>query len=328
MSIHIKLISSFLVVVLSVSFIGCAAKTIYSGTPATELTDEQLVEELHSTLQGLGVAVNRTQYLMAVRPEPAYVLTSSTTSFSGILNANYNSYSMPVGYGVSTSGTVSGNVHGSSSTQYYYTDVNAGERIGNTIATLINQAKEEAYRKRGKEVWAEYQRRVQVRRTQIEQSIEEFFLANPALDSRRLLVAAVAPWAAAEGHTDSLQILERSKEIIENLSRGSGLSGKWYGILSQTTINNQGQEVSFNNFIQIDLEESAGKITGNGKLGSNEIIEMSGQVNEQKITGVVANITSAINVLFSGIATNSQITAEYVGSGAGQRMNGTVVLLR
>src|SRR5207245_4308159 len=109
-------------------------------------------------VQGLGMAINRTQYLMAVRPEPAYVLTSSTATFSGVLNANYNAFSMPIGYGASTYGNITGSTYGASSTQYHYTDVNAGARLGNAIATTTSQAREAAYRNRGQEAWTDLQR--------------------------------------------------------------------------------------------------------------------------------------------------------------------------
>jgi hypothetical protein len=328
MRMQTELVRMFLTVALVTSFAGCAAQTKYRGISVANLSDEQLVEELVSAVQGLGMTINRTQYLMAVRPEPAYVLTSSTSTFSGVLNANYNTFSMPVGYGTSTYGNIIGSTYDVSSTQYYYTDVNAGARLGNAIATAISQAQETAYRNRGQEVWSEFQRRVETRRAATERLIQEFFSAHPDLESRRLLVAAVAPWAAAEGSTDGLQTLERSRKIIEGLSRGPGLSGTWYGMLSQTTRTDQDQEVAFNAFMRIKLVEDQGRLVGKGELGSGEVIELNGRVNGQQIRGAVANTTSAINVSFSGIAASSQITAEYEGIGVGQRLTGTVVLLR
>lgn len=328
MRIRLKLVHILLTVAFVTSLAGCVAQTTYHGTPVALLSDEQLIEELRSAVQGLGVTINETQYLMAARPEPAYVLTSSTTTFSGTLNARYNAFTMPVGYGASTYGSLTGNVYGASSTQYHYTDVNAGARLGNAIATAISQAREAAYRKRGQEAWTEFQHRVETRRAQTEQLIQEFFSAHPGLRSRRLLVAAVAPWAAAEGYTDGRQTLERSREIIEGLVRGPSLAGTWYGILSQTTRTDHGPAVAFNQFLQIDLVEDDGRLIGTGKLGSGEVIELNGRVHGQQITGAVANTTSAINVSFIGITASSQITAEYAGSGAGQRLTGTVVFLR
>src|SRR5215510_15534686 len=102
MSLQLKLACLLLTVALVASLAGCAAQTPYREIPVASLSDEQLVNELVSAVQGLGVAINYTQYLMTVRPEPAYVLTSSTTTFTGSLNAQYNAYTMPVGYGVST----------------------------------------------------------------------------------------------------------------------------------------------------------------------------------------------------------------------------------
>ena len=80
--------------------------------------------------------------------------------------------------------------------------------------------------------------------------------------------------------------------------------------------------------MRIDMLEADGKLTGKGKLGSGDLVEMNGRTDEQRVTGAVANVTSAINVSFSGIATESQVTAEFEGSGVGQRLTGTVVLLR
>src|SRR5438093_13030564 len=87
-------------------FVSCGANALYRGVAVTSLSDEQLVGELVSAAQGLGVEVNRTMYLMAVRPEPAYVLTSSTTTFSGSANATYNAYVMSTRYRATAYGQV------------------------------------------------------------------------------------------------------------------------------------------------------------------------------------------------------------------------------
>lgn len=273
---------------------------------------------------------NRTMFLMAVRPEPAYVLTSSTTSFSGSVNATVNAYSMPVGYGVATYGQARGTVSGVGTTQYNYTDVNAGARLGNALALAISRSRQESYRKRGLEVWEEYQSRVERRRQETEQLISHFFEENPELKQRPLLVAAVAPWAAASGSGDGAETLERTKEIIEGLPQGNeGLSGTWYGAISQVTQLDQGETVAFSQFARMTLVEAEdGTVTGEGMLGTGELLEFEGRVEGQQLRAAVANTTSAINVTLSGIATTSQITAEYEGYGAGQRLTGTAVLVR
>lgn len=59
--------------VLSIAlYSSCAANTTYRGLPVSSLTDDQLLAELQSAATGFGIQFDRTMYLMAVRPEPAY----------------------------------------------------------------------------------------------------------------------------------------------------------------------------------------------------------------------------------------------------------------
>src|SRR5439155_5311152 len=122
----------------------------------TALSDEELVAELLSAAKGYGIQLNRGMYLMAVRPEPAYVLTSSTTTFTGSVNATYNAYAMPVGYGVALSGSSSGTVSGTAVTQYQYTDANAAARLGNSIASASGRARQSACCQRARRRQADY----------------------------------------------------------------------------------------------------------------------------------------------------------------------------
>lgn len=306
----------------------CAARTVYQGIPVDSLSDEQLVEELESAARGFGIEFNRTMYLMAVRPEPAYVMTSSTTNVVGSASATYNAYAMPVGYGLSVRGSASGTVSGVATTRYQYTDVTAAARLGNAIATAISRSRREAYRRRGLEVLEEYQRRVTARRLEAERTIEDFFNRNPSLQDRRTLVAAVAPWAAAEGQSDDQATLQRTKELIEALPRGEGLEGTWYGAFSQTTTTEQGEVFAFSEFVRVSLEQDGDSLSGSGVLGTGEKIELVGRLEEQEITMSVANTTSAINSRLTGIVAPNQITGEFTGFGSGIRLEGTFTLLR
>ncbi len=116
MKIPLKPAHILLTVIAVLGIEGCAAHTPYRETPVVSLSDEQLIQELASAVQGMGIAINRAQYLMAVHPEPAYVLTSSTTTFSGTMHAQYSTYTMPIGYGTTTYGTASGSVSGAANT--------------------------------------------------------------------------------------------------------------------------------------------------------------------------------------------------------------------
>jgi hypothetical protein len=314
--------------VLLAAGVSCAANTMYRGIPVATLTDEQLVQELQSAAEGYGVALNRSMYLMAIRPEPAYVLTSSTTNLVASANANYNAYVMPNGYGATVTGSAYGTMNGTATTQYQYTDVNASARLGNEIASAITRSRQRAYRQRAMDVLEEFQRRVAERRIQAEQMIREFFARNPDLQARRPLVAVVAPWAAAEGMTDGRAILERTRQLIAELPRGDGLSGRWYGAFTQTNTGPQGQTFSFSQFVRVDFRQQGSSLNGTGSLGSGERIEVSGRVDQQQISAVVANITSAINTRMTALATSSQITGSFTGSAAGGSMQGTFTLVR
>jgi len=319
---------TFLIAILLAGSFACAANTVYHGVPVGQLSDTQLVEELYSAAKGYGVELNRSAYLMAVRPEPAYVLTSSSTAMVGSVNATYNAYTMPTGYGTSTYGSVSGVASGTANTSYHYTDANAMAELGNSIAAAISRSKREKYRRRALEVLKEYNRRVTERRAATERVIVNFFEDNPELENRRTLVAAVAPWAAAESGTTARATLNGTKEIIDSLPRGDGVTGDWYGAFSQTTTTANGQVYAFNEFVRLTLDQTGNAFTGTGELGSGEKLELSGTVNGSRITAEVANTTSAINVTMSGIDTPDQITGEFSGFGAGTRMKGTFTLLR
>ena len=313
---------------LSLTLGSCAANTIYRGVAVTALSDEELVTELLSAAKGYGIQLNRGMYLMAVRPEPAYVLTRSTATFTGSVNATYNAYAMPVGYGVALTGSSSGSVSGTAVTQYQYTDANAAARLGNSIAMAISRSRQNAYRRRALEVLAEYDKRVATRRQETEIIIQHFFSQNPYLQNRRLLVAAVAPWAASGGPQDGRAILQTTKEIIDSLPHGQGLNGKWYGTFAQTSITPQGEVFAFSQFVRLDLQQSGDSLRGQGILGTGEVIDLFGEVRQRSITAMVANTTSAINVTLTATAAPTQITGSFTGSGTGVRMEGTFTLLR
>lgn len=307
----------------------CAANTPYRGVPVADLSDDELITELQAAVQGFGIQLNRTMYLMAVRPEPAYVLTSSTTTFTGSASATYNAYAMPVGYGVAVTGTTSGVVSGVANTQYRYTDVNATARLGNSIAVAISRSRQSAYRRRALDILAEYDRRVAARRQETQFVIDSFFASNQDLQPRRQLVAAVAPWAAASSDaTNGRTILSETKKIIDGLPRGEGLAGRWYGTFAQTSTSPQGETIAFSQFVRLDLRQRGDSLLGSGALGTGEVVELNGVLHDSRITAMVANTTSAINVSLSALAAPTQITGSFAGSGTGQTIQGTFTLLR
>ena len=60
---------------------GCAT-TAFGDVPAPRLTDEQLVLELEAAAAGVGVQINRAEYLIATRPDPAFSSWANRRSIS------------------------------------------------------------------------------------------------------------------------------------------------------------------------------------------------------------------------------------------------------
>jgi hypothetical protein len=213
-------------------------------------------------------------------------------------------------------------------TRYEYTDLNGNERLANAIATAVSQSRHEAYRRRALDVIGEYNRRVATRRAETELTIQEFYEQNPELRSRAALVTAVAPWAAAEGGTGGRATLERTKAIIDSLTRGNGLTSTWYGTFAQTTTSPRGETTSFSEFVRVEMKQVGSSLTGRGMLGSGEVIELRGQVSGESLTATVSNTTSGINTRMTALAAPSQVTGTFSGVGAGMRMEGAFTLVR
>lgn len=173
--------------VSSILCLSACVTTPHQGVHVGELSDEQLIAELDAAARGVGVAINRVEYLIATRPDPAYVLSSSSTNFFGSFNATTSAYAMPAGY--RTHGSYSGMSH----TQYYYTDVNALARSMNGIGQAIVKSQRVAYEKRGLEVLAEIRSRTAIRRAEMENLLREFGKGERARSAVSITQIAVWP---------------------------------------------------------------------------------------------------------------------------------------
>jgi hypothetical protein len=293
------------------------------------MTDVQLVEEFQDVCRGLGRSINAVAILIATRPQPAYVLSSSTTNFYGTIHASASVYSMPSATGRAWYGSATGTISGTATTQYHYADKNATARTVNEISTAIHAKRISRYKARGTEVLAEVQRRIDERRLAVEADIKRFFTAHPDLEARRPLFAAVVPWIVpASNDQGGPSILEAARARIESMTRGEGMSGQWYGLFSQETRLSNGETVAFNSFVRLDLVQSGDSVRGKGELGSGEVIDFQATLLQGELKGVVANTTSAINSKVAGIVAENQVTASFTGVGVGQELKGTAILLR
>jgi hypothetical protein len=318
-------ISRFLSISFLVGFLlGCSItkETIYGDIPVPNLSDEQLLQEMESIYLSLGQKFNKAAFLMAIMPDPAYVLTSSYTTFSGVYSVNMASYTMPRGYRTYGSGTF----FGSGITQYQYTDANATIRAIILIAQLVNESKIRQLQERGYSIVVEFRRRVEEKWRKMEMAIEQFFVMNPDLRERKTLLAAILPWVASEKTFKSdNEMLEYAANIVRELRTSKNYT--WFGTFSQIDRLPDGTTVAGSNYIKVNTRIVGNVLTGRGILGSGEVVSLQANIKDGKWRGVVTNETMGVSFECQGTITDTEFTASYWGSAWGRYLQGTVVLL-
>jgi hypothetical protein len=243
----IKVCQFILICYLIGSLLGCSitSETIYGDIPVPNLSDEQLIQEMESIYLSLGQKFNKAEFLMAIMPDPAYVLTSSYTTFSGVYSVNMTTYTMPNGYG-------SGMFSGSGMTHYQYTDANAAIRGLILIAQLVNESKIRQLQERGYNIVVEFRRRTEEKRKNVEMEIEQFFVRNPDLREKKTLLAAILPWVASEKTFKSnTEMLDYAGNIARGLRTSKNLLTTWYGTFSQIDRFQDGTTQAWSNFITV-----------------------------------------------------------------------------
>ncbi len=320
-----KIIGIFLSILFLIgSLLGCSIKkeTLYGDIPIQNLSDDQLIQELENIYIALGRRFNKAEFLMAMKPDPAYVLTSSYTTFSGTYSVNMTTYTMPYGYG-------SGWFTGSGITQYQYTDANASIRGLILIAQLVNESKIRRLQERSHEIVVEFRKRAEEKRKNIEMEIEQFFVRNPDLRSKKTLLAAVLPWIASEKTFRSdTEMLDYAGRLIRALRTSEKLKHRWYGTFSQINRFKDGKTQAFSNFVVVDLRVIGNVLMGNGVLGTGEIVFLQANIKDGKWKGVVTNETAGVSFECEGVMTDTEFTAAYKGYALGKYLEGTAVLLR
>jgi hypothetical protein len=278
---------------LSISFLigfllGCSItkETIYGEIPVPNLSDEQLIQEMESIYLSLGQKFNKAAFLMAIMPDPAYVLTSSYTTFSGVYSVNRASYTMPRGYRTYGSGTFAG----SAITQYQYTDANATIRAIILIAQLVNESKIRQLQERGYSIIVEFRRRAEEKWKKMEMAIEQFFVMNPEFKERKTLLAAILPWVASEKTFESgTEMLEYAANIIRELRTSKNYT--WFGTLSNINRFPNGTTEAGSEYIKVNTRIVGNVLTGRGILGSGEVVSLQANLKDRKWKGVVTNET-------------------------------------
>ena len=317
-------IGLFLVISFLIGFLlGCSIKseTLYGNISVPNLPDEQLIQEMESIYISLGQKFNKAEFLMAIMPDPAYVLTSSYTTFSGVYSVNMTTYTMPNGYG-------SGMFSGSGMTHYQYTDANAGIRGLILIAQLVNESKIRQLQERGYNIVVEFRRRTEEKRKNVEMEIEQFFVRNPDLREKKTLLAAILPWVASEKTFKSnTEMLDYAGNIARGLRTSKNLLTTWYGTFSQIDRFQDGTTQAGSNFITVNTQIVGNVLTGRGTLGSGEEVSLQANIKGGTWKGVVTNETAGATFQCEGTMTDTEFTASYWGSAWEKNLQGTVVLL-
>ncbi len=288
-------------------------------------SDEALIHRLTELGRQINARVDTGQLLIALRPEPAYVMTSSTTFF-GHLTGSASIYTMPYGY----QGRFTGTLTGTAITTYSYYDVNSFSRALNGLALLINQISLQRKQREFQAVLSEIENRIQNRRRQLDLEIRRFFASNPSLRGKEAVLAAVLPWVVSQNPGFSAtEALNAAKEVVLELARRSDLTGKWYGVFAQHSVLETGEQLSLNSFVVVELVQSEdGKVRGQGYLGTGDAIFLAGEVAGETLVGRVENVTSGYHTVFSARVGADRFDAEFKGTAQGEVYSGRAVLVR
>lgn len=121
--------------------------------------------------------------------------------------------------------------------------------------------------------------RIERRSAETQRLVTEFFHENPGLERRKNLIGAILPWVVSKGaQLSPRDALEEAKKVALSIEREQGMTGGWYGVFSSTSTLDNGETVSFNQFVRVDLQQKANTVTGNGEIGTGEQLEISGRV--------------------------------------------------
>jgi hypothetical protein len=326
--VYLKSVTQLLLIFFLIgSLLGCSVKreTLYGDIPIQNLSDDQLIQEMESIYISLGRRFNKAEFLMAMMPDPAYVLTSSYTTFSGTYSVNRTTYTMPNGYRTYGSGRFSG----SGITQYQYTDANASIRGLILVAQLVNESKIKRLQERGHGIVVEFRRRAEEKRRNIERAIEQFLVRNPDLRFKKTLLAAVLPWIASEKTFGSdTEMLDYAGRLVRALRTSEKLKHRWFGTFSQIDRFKDGTTQAFSNFVVVNQRVIGNVLTGSGTLGTGETVSLQANIKDGKWKGVITNQTVGISFECEGVMTDTEFTASYRGNAMGRYLQGTAVLLR
>jgi hypothetical protein len=294
--------------------VGCATATPYAGKNVTSLSDSELAAEYEAAAKGLNVSVEVGAIVAALKPDPSYVMTSSTNFYGG---ATF----------VSTSYAT---IRGTAQTTSTYYDQNTTARLVASIGQAIASIRAAAYRRRMIEIQAEVRRRIRSRHARVEDVLGEFFSEHPGMAGRRALVAAALPWITAQNPGRSpREVLEKTRAAILGMNRGPGLGGQWLGALVQVNRLPSGERSAFTSFIQVQAKQDGDVLQCAGLLGNGNKILAKGTIHGGgEVSGTVYNLTVGLESSFKGHYSDTRMDLDFESVRSNVPFTGRVVMLR
>lgn len=265
--------------VLAIILASCVS-TPFKGQAASALTDDQLLAELQSVYQQLGMSTAGLYQLRAMMPPPKLVITEN--SFTTIsLDTNF------VGDSAYTSGTAT--TTGTFSTS----DQNDVNRSMNQLAQNIQLARINKLNSRRYELEAEARLRIERRQRKEEAlhaAVAEFFRAHPLLENERSLLVAILPWEQAASYRETLERVGFEAESVLAARATGRPAGRWYGTFQIRTESPTGARQPSSYPARADLVDSGsgttldlhfmsgasakvmGAVTGDGSLAGHIVL--------------------------------------------------------
>lgn len=282
--------------VFAAALSGCVS-TPFKGVPAAALTDDQLITELSSVYQQLGMSTASLSQLRVMMPAPDIRVTANsfTTMYLNTQVFGDTAY---------TTGTAT------TRTTYSAYDANDINRSMNQIAQNIQLARINELSGRRFQVEAEARRRVEVRRRQeaeLASALQRFFAEHPSLRTETDLLQAILPWEQRVSYRDTLERLGFEAETVL-AGRASGtMAGRWYGVL------------------QIRPEASSATPEPIKVRGICDVSEVGPNCELQSPSGASIVITGIVSEtgVFVGRLTSDLLNTDLLGSGSASQLHVT-----
>jgi hypothetical protein len=249
--------------------------TPYKGISASELTDNQLIEELQYVYNELGISVSNLNTAILTQPAPIYKITA--TSFTDMSwRTNY--------YGNSSYSTGTA----TTTTNYRVQNTNQMNQSIAQLGVAIARARIQELNKRRQELEQEYDGRIEKKNTQerdAQNAMRNFFAAHPSLNNEIPLLQAIIPWESTDNYRETLNRLGFEAESVLASRAAGRISGRWYGNLQLRETESSTSSNPSTSLIRGNVEESEASIRISLAFTNGAIIKIIGIMNDTTFEG-------------------------------------------